>query len=170
MPAKMQPLTVLLPFAGLASLACVSRLPAQQPVQARCEAIQVRFVNETPRKGAHRYRERSTRESYALTDTAAFDGRGIQDIWIEPFKDGRDTLWTVVANIKSPIAEKVSALFASHRDGHMGVLVGDELIQTAVIAGPVTSRVPLRIMVSKPIADSLLRRVRAAMAPRCRDH
>ncbi len=91
-------------------------------------------------------------------------------MYVEPFKDGLDTLWTVVANVKSPFVKAMSALVATHRDGHMGVLIGNELIQTAVIAGPVRSTVPLRIMTSKSIADSLARRVRAAIAPHCTDH
>jgi preprotein translocase subunit SecD len=166
----MQRLMVLILFACPASLVRASRLPAQQVVQARCESIQVRFVNETPPKGARRYRERSTGKSYVLTDTVALDGRGIQDVYLEPFKDGPDTVWTVLVNVKSPFAEAMAALVATHREGHLGVLIGNELVQTAVIAGPVTSRAALRIMTSKPIADSLARRVRVAIAPHCWDH
>jgi preprotein translocase subunit SecD len=142
-------------------------LASTETAQGRCESIQVRFVNETPPRGAHRYRERSTGESYALTDTVALDGRGIQDVSLDPFKNGLDTVWTVVANVKATFARAMSTLVAAHRDGHLGVLMGNELVQTAVIAGPLTSRVPLRIMTSKPIADSLARRVRAAIAPQC---
>ena len=165
----MQPLMVSILFVLPASLVLADSLPAQQHVQHRCESIQMRFVNETPSKGARRYRERSTGRSYAFTDTVALDGRGIQDVYLEAFKDGRDTVWTVVANVKAPFAEAMSALIATHRDGHLGILIGTELVQTAVIAGPMTARAPLRIMTSKRIADSLALRVRAAIAPDCRD-
>ncbi len=169
----MQRLTLLLWLAGAANLIVASRLPAQQPAQQsgqpRCESIQLRFVNETPPKGAHRYRERSTGKSYVLTDTVALDARGIEDVYLEPFKDVRDTVWTVVANVRPAFAPAMSALVAAHLDGHMGILIGNELIQTALIAGPVRSKAPLRIMTSKPIADSLARRARAAIAPRCSD-
>jgi hypothetical protein len=163
----MQRLMVSIRFVLSAGLISASPLPAQQHVQDRCEPVQVRFVNETPSKGARRYRERSTGKSYALADTVALDGRGIQDVYLEPFKDGPDTVWTVVANVKSSFDGAMSALVAAHRDGHLGVLIGTELVQTAVIAGPVSSRVPLRIMTSKRIADSLALRVRAAIAPHC---
>jgi hypothetical protein len=161
---------LLIEFACAASFMLASCLSAQQVAQGRCESIQLRFVNETPPQGAQRYRQHSTGQSFALTDTVALDGRGIDHVYLDPFTEGTDTVWTVVANVKAPFVGRLSALVATHRDGHLAVLIGDELVQTAVIAGPVTSNAPLRIMTSKRIADSLARRVRAAIAPHCWNH
>jgi hypothetical protein len=154
----------------IAGAVLASHLPAQVPTQPRCEVIQLRFVDDAPAPSARRYRERDTGVSYAVTDTVALDTRGIQDVAADPFvESGHDTVWTVLATVRPAMADGLSAITAKHIEQHAAVLIGDELVQSALIQGPVRSKLALRIHVSKAIADSLVLRVREAITPRCID-
>jgi hypothetical protein len=140
---------------------------AQRPSAARCERIQVRLVSESPAQGARRYTDPATRNAYSLTDTVALDGRAVQGLDRESFVDAPgDTLWSILATIRPASANSVTAFFDRYRDRHVAVLIGEDIVQTAMIAGAVHI-VPLRIQTSRVIADSLMLRFRIAIGPSC---
>jgi preprotein translocase subunit SecD len=164
----MQWYAVLTRFGWLVGILLAGRLTAQTSTRPRCESVQLRFVDETPAHGALGYRDRGTGKLYALTDTVVLDGRGLQDVYIESWAASpHDTLWTVIATVKPASADSLSATLARHLKHRIAVLIGDEIVETAVVEGPLHAKLPLRIQVSKPIADSLVLRLRRATATTC---
>lgn len=158
-------------LAFLAGALLAGPAAAQRPIPARCEAIQIRVVDEKPRGSAQSYVDPITGDSYVLTDAVVLDGRAMQDVYAESFVGSPgDTVWNVVATVKPASADSLSAIGGRLFNRHVAVLIGDEVLQTSIVKGPLHTFVPLRIGASKTIADSLVLRVRRAVAAGCSSH
>lgn len=137
-----------------------SAASAQGTARPACESIQYRLVDEAAPDSAHRYRK-GTGESFALRDSVVLDGRAIEHIELEPSGLGEDS-WDVLARLTSAGGEKMLAVSTNHPDQHIAVLLGDEILEVAVIAGPIRTVVPLRIGAPRREADSLVARANRA--------
>jgi hypothetical protein len=167
----MKRLTAPTRFACLASVLLAGSVAAQRPLRTRCDAVQMRLVDETRAGSPHSYSDPATGKTYVLTDAVVADGRSMQDVYAESFVNAPgDTLWTVMSSVKPAAVDSLAAASARLHGRHIAVLIGDEVLQTAVVEGPLNKFVALRIGTSKAIADSLVLRVRQAIGVGCAAH
>ena len=138
---------------------------APAPRGAGCDSIQYRFVDDGAPANARRYRDPQSGQSYALRDSIVLDGRGIAQIEVRPRRVGADTSWDVMARLTPTGASALEAATASHVGSMIAVLVGDEIVQTAIIQGTLrTAVIPIRMDLSRNAADSLALHARPAGA------
>jgi cyanophycinase len=139
----------------------LSALPAQAPTGARCDSIQYRFVDDAAPTTARRYRNAETGQSYTLRDSIVLDGHGIAQIEVRPRRNGADTTWDLMARLTPTATSALTAATASHVGSTIAVLVGDEVVQTAIIQSALrTTVLPIRTDLSRHVADSLALRAR----------
>ena len=142
-------------------------LAAQAPTGARCDSIQYRFVDDGAPATARRYRSSQNGQSYALRDSIVLDGHGIAQIEARPRRVGTDTSWDVMARLTPTGTSALTAATATHVGSTIAVLVGDEIVQTAIIQSELrTTVLPIRTDLSRHAADSLALRARRA-GPGC---
>jgi len=135
---------------------------APVPTGARCDSIQYRFVDDGAPANARRYRNPQNGQSYALRDSIVLDGRGIVQIEVRPRRVGTDTTWDVMARLTPAGTSALEAATAGHIGSMIAVLVGDEIVQTAIIQGTLrTTVIPIRTdLSSRHEADSLALKAR----------
>jgi preprotein translocase subunit SecD len=126
------------------------------PRGARCDSIQYRFVDDGAPANARRYRDPQSGRSYALRDSIVLDGRGVVQVEVRPRRVGTDTTWDVMARLTPAGTSALEAATSSHIGSMIAVLVGDEIVQTAIIQGTLrTTVIPIRTDLSRHEADSL---------------
>jgi preprotein translocase subunit SecD len=152
----------------LAAFLLLSYNPAivsgQSPEHPKCETLQFRFVDESSPSGARRYVDTSQNGEYSLRDTVVLDGRGIDSIRVTAHRFLGDTVWDVSARVIPAAARAWGDATASHVGQRIVVLLGDEIVQTAIIESRIGARTGIRLNATHRVADSLALRARRAVA------
>lgn len=141
-----------------------------------CAHIQLRFVDSAYGLGpgsvtphARRiYRSSANGWSYALNDTVVLDERAIASVDLQSVRIGSDTAWAVIARPTVPGARALSDATGSHVGRYLGIVIGDDLVDTPRIESQlVGSLVLLRGAAPRAVAESLAYVARSAIAPIC---
>jgi preprotein translocase subunit SecD len=139
---------------------------AQTKANARCETVQFRLTREDAPESVRRYVQVGSHDSYALNDTVVADARSIANVEVMP-SYGVDSLRDVIIVLNSSGAADLHRLAAAHIDQHFAVLLDDELIFVAVIAGPTGEQVPIQLGVTAARANAVRAAVNRARTSRC---
>jgi hypothetical protein len=156
-------------------------LAAQAPAPSGCEHIQLRFVDTVyqlgidvvPTNAPRVYRNSANGWSYALNDTIVLDERAIMSVGVEASRlDSQTPLlserpWNVFARIGFSGSRALSEATASHVGRYLGIMIGNDLVDTPRIDGAVTTLILLRGVTSRAVADSLLTRAFRAIDAGC---
>ena len=160
-PRCVRRLLMVAPIAVAVQLLGLGALSAQAPSGTRCDSVQYRFVDAEAPTTARHYRYAQPGQSYALRDSIVLDGHDIVGIEVQRGLFGTDTTWTVMARFTPAGASALTAATASHIGSMIAVLVGDEIVQTAIIQGSLrTALLPVQMDLSRRAADSLAARLR----------
>jgi preprotein translocase subunit SecD len=149
------------------ALALVALAPIPLAAQGRCDSIQYHFIDDGAPASARRYRYAPNGQSYALNDSLVLDGRGIASLDVRTDRISPDTTWSVIARLTPAGASSIAAATASHVGHMLVVLVGDEIIQTAIIESALRTSIPLRTDLTRAAADSLASRARRFSGTGC---
>ena len=104
---------------------------------------------------------------YALRDSIVVDGRGIAEIQVSAHAAGTDTTWDVTARLTPAGASAMAAATGHHLGQTLAVLLGDTIVEHGIIEGPLASRVPVRLRVTRGKADSMAVRARRVSGASC---
>ena len=168
----MRPRGFLVTVVSLAPLA----VAAQAPAPSGCEHIQLRFVDTVyqlgidavPTNAPRVYRNSANGWSYALNDTVVLDDRAIMSVGVQSERFGSEEEWDVFARTTIAGAKGLSDATATHVGRYLGILIGDDLVDTPRIDSRLSATfVSLRLSASRAVADSLLTRAFRAIGAGC---
>ena len=161
----------IMQIAGFVALLAVAVTPVvlsgQTSAPARCDSIQYRLVDQGAPMTAKRYRSVQDGQSFALRDSIVMDGLGIAEVRVWARGVGTDTTWDVLAQLTPAATSAVAAVTARSLGQTLAVLLGDAIVDHAIIGGTFGSRIPLRIGATHSEADSLAARVRRVSGSSC---
>jgi preprotein translocase subunit SecD len=149
---------------------------AEAQTPSACEHIQFRFVDRVYQPGAdtvlagppHIYKNSANGWTYALGDTVVLDERGIASVRAQSVRFGADTSWAVMTRNTPAGARALSDATASHVGRYLGIVIGNDLVDTPRIASRLTGTViQLRGLASRAVAESLAGLARRAIDSRC---
>jgi TonB family protein len=151
------------------------QMPFVFSLQQGCEHIQLRFADTVYRSpgefvppNTRVYRNGANGWLYPLRDTVVLDERGITSVSVWPTRLGSDTTWAVLARTTSEGARALADATAKHVGRYIGIMVGNDLVDTAIIESKLAGSVlQLRGNVTRAVADSLARRAARAISAEC---
>jgi len=148
-------------------------LAAQASAQPKCERIQLRFVDAVYRGTVPTHTPRIYRSSasgwfYSLSDTVVLGERGIASVGVQSVRLGSSTAWSVFARTTVAGAHALSEATATHVGRYLGIVIGDDLVDTPLIESQVGGSVlQLRGDAPRAVADSLATRASRAIDASC---
>ncbi len=154
-------------FAALLIGAIAAPLLAQQPShKPSCETIQFRFEREGAPPTSRHFVRPDTNLRVALNYAAIIDGRDIASLGLEPtYGDTarRDIIATLTPQGAAALAKETRA----HVGRHLGITVGNDLTNYAVIVSATGPVVALAQNLDRAKAAALMARAERARKAKC---